>query len=231
MTAAAWTAGLLVVAASLAVGAWWIGHHRWPRRDRPRIVLAGPPTPHGTVHLRADVVVRAVSSGAGTPVPQGDVAEMDVPTAAVDRILGAMRKAGFSVADTGLTVDTDEGEETLTTIRMDLSSAAPMESAGSLHIHGDLVLEAGARLHCPAHVDGDTTLADRAAATADLHVGGNLRTGRTCHLGSTTVRGEAHVGPGTRATSLRVGGDAFFDALDPEAIGVLSARRVHVGRP
>jgi hypothetical protein len=228
----AWAPELAVafaVAAALVAGA--IVGHRWARRaqrlraDGPAtIVLTDALEPRGIVRIDANVIVRAAAHGPARAI------QMDVPTQDVDHVLAAFRTAGLDAHDTGVTVDTDEGEETLTTIGLDLASLSPPlgHAADGLVVRGDLLVETGARIACNVHVRGDATFHDRTACRGALHIKGTLRAGSACTLGDADVGGDAHIGAATTVHRLHARGDVFFADARTAASGVVHARRVHV---
>lgn len=56
--------------------------------------------------------------------------EIDVPTRHVDAIIGALKEAGWSVRETGEVVATDDDEEALTTLAVDVPKRFDRPSTG-----------------------------------------------------------------------------------------------------
>jgi hypothetical protein len=102
------------------------------------VVLAGPqahrPVAVGTapsIHVR-EPVPRSLAS---VPVRAGSRSlEIDVPTQHVDEFMSALRSAGWNVHETGDVVATDEDEEGLTTILVDLPKMSRSQHAGGEEI-------------------------------------------------------------------------------------------------
>lgn len=69
----------------------------------------------------------AIRASAGRSAPGLRGVEIDVPTKHVDRVISALRASGWSVRETGEVVATDEDEEGLTTISVDLP---PLRGSG-----------------------------------------------------------------------------------------------------
>jgi hypothetical protein len=93
----------------------------WNRSERHAAAAApssAAPTPV-TFHLPRATAVRTRGSAAVKNV------EIDVPTRHADAIIHALQASGWSVRDTGEVVATDDDEEGLTTISVDVPSDAP----------------------------------------------------------------------------------------------------------
>lgn len=71
---------------------------------------------------------------AARPLPGGRSVEIDVPTRHVDEFVHALRASGWLVHETGEVVATDEDEEGLTTVLVDLPHA-PQRTPSGEEIH------------------------------------------------------------------------------------------------
>ena len=105
-------AALAVVAMGSAAG-WW-------RR--------GPPAPIAPRPAAPEALLRAARPAAARPLLRG--VEIDVPTKHVDAIVNSLRAAGWRVQETGDVVATDDDEEGLTTLNVDLPQGARSSGSG-----------------------------------------------------------------------------------------------------
>lgn len=200
------------------------------KRDapNPRLVIPGGMRLTGRVEVRGDVTIAA---GAGQE--EGEGVEMDVPTEHVDDVLKAFRKVGFAARDTGLTVDTDEGEETLTTLRLDLSSMTKQihepGSDGTLVVDGDLTVDAAARVDYNLESSGEARIGDEAVLRGDLRSKGDVHLGNRVRIdGDVRAARDVEVGADTQARSIRSRGEVRLAQGFPGMERTVRAARVTV---
>jgi hypothetical protein len=184
----------------------------------------------GPVDLAGDVVVEAAPAKA-----PGRSIELDVPTEHVDHVLRSFSEVGFDAWETGLTVDTDEGEETLTTLRLGLESlterADPVRPEDQLRVQGSLRVSAGAVVRAHVRATGDVTL-DEAARILGTVDADRVRLGTDAVVdGEVDAAGDVFVAAGARARAIRSAADVHLEAPFPEARRRVTARRVHLGSP
>ncbi len=227
-------------AGAAAVLIIWLGFLAFRNRAAPDNGAAEAPRGPGTLVMSPDVMPRGRVDIAGDLVirssdrdRRGRAAELDVPTQDVDSILTALQTAGFDVRDTGLTVDTDEGEETLTTIELDLETMAKAQGPGHpddvLAVSGDLIVEAGVRLSCNLEVGGNATLHDQIILSGGLDAKGAVYIGQRCRiLGDVQSAGDVHVGAGSVARLIHAARDVHLAEVRQDTMQRVQARRVHV---
>lgn len=182
----------------------------------------------GRVEVRGDVTIAA-----GAARPEGEGVEMDVPTEHVDDVLKAFQKVGFEARDTGLTVDTDEGEETLTTLRLDLGSMTQQihraGSAGTLVVDGDLTVEPSARVECNLKAFGAVRVGDEAVLRGDVRSDGDVHLGNRVRVdGDLQAARDVEVGADSRARSIRSRGEVRLAQGFPGMERMVQAARVTV---
>lgn len=223
-----WVAG---AAGAATMGTAWFATtalRKAPRREKGAILLPADTVPRGEVRIHGDVIVRGAQARR-----MGSQAELDVPTQAVDDIIAALQGAGFDVRDTGLTVDTDEGEETLTTVAMDLanlpSGRLAQQPGDRLTIEGDLVVERGARIAFNADVEGDITLQEAVTTTGVLQARGHVHIGPRCRVvGDVLADRDIHIAAGAKARRVVAGAHLHLAEPAPDPMARYEARRIHV---
>jgi hypothetical protein len=94
------------------------------RRERQSVVAQASPVQVAPATPRRESAPRA------RVAPQVRGVEIDVPTRHADAIIHALRDAGWNVAETGEVVATDEDEEGLTTIAVDLPAGGARPASG-----------------------------------------------------------------------------------------------------
>lgn len=206
------TLGLvLILLVVQGVALYFLLRPRTPRATKgtpqPKLVIPSGMRLTGRVEIRGDVTIAA-----GVVEPAGEGVEMDVPTEHVDDVLRAFRKVGFEARDTGLTVDTDEGEETLTTLRLDLASMTKrnqdLHSDGTLVVDGDLVVQAEAQVDYHVEAYGAIRVGDGAVVRGDLRSDREVQLGdRVRVTGDVDAARDVDVGTATSARSIRSRGE------------------------
>lgn len=179
--------------------------------DAPR--LTAPP-PRSLPHLEVVEVLKDL--------------EIDVPTRHADKVLGALRNAGWHALDTGATVATDEGEEELTTLRVDIpitgtldggpaevlaAATAAMRPGSSpprrvptdtgdapVHVQGDLVVEDGYETQGDLSATGNILVGSRARVGGRVRAGGAIRLRRDAVIGTAICGQELFLEEGARVT-------------------------------
>jgi hypothetical protein len=227
-------AALVVAAPTAAALALWSLRRRAPTPapaqapPRGRLQMAAGSTVRGRVELVGDVTLTAEASKR-----KARVAEVDVPTQDVDRILKAFQGVGFRAQETGLTVDTDEGEETLTTIELDLDSLDGGPTGGDvLSVSGDLHIERGARVGFGVEAKGALVLEEDVRVRGHVTAHGPMRVGAASRIqGMVTCAQDLRMGAGARAQGIQCRGEVYLADVVPEAAQRISARRIHMDAP
>lgn len=193
-----------------------------------RLVIPGGMRLSGRVEIRADVVLAAAASRG-----QGRGIELDVPTEHVDDVLRAFRQVGFEARDTGVTVDTDEGEETLTTLLLEMTSLTRKiqdpSSGGTLVVDGNVTVEPEAEVDYHLEVFGEVEAGDGAVLRGNLRADGDITLGNRVRIdGDVQAARDVEVGTDTRAKSIRSRGEVRLAAGFPGMERVVQAARVTV---
>ena len=174
--------------------------------ERGRLDLAADLRTTGTLVVDGDVVIR--STGVAT---SRRLTEIDVPTRHVDRFVRGLNRLGVEVAETGETVDTDEGEETLTTVRLDLETLDKGHPASNrddrLRVRGSATVQAGAVVSCNLDVDGDVAMGEAVVVRGNVTSQGSVTLAADCVVeGELSCAGDLELGLGAVARTIRCGG-------------------------
>jgi hypothetical protein len=229
---------VLVVAALFVVQSLVILGFRKRRKAAPPVPEAAQ---RGRVHLPANTPVQGhvviegdVVLTAAPGMAAGEFVELDVPTPHVDRILRAFRGVGFAADDTGMTVDTDEGEEQLTTLRLGLESLRVPRRRGSaialMRATGSLTLQPGCTVEFDLEAADDVLVGDGCRIRGDVQGGARVALGTNVAVeGRVKAKGDVLMGPGSRAESVETRAEVVLDSVDQEKGLRIRASGVRVG--